>query len=167
MTLPLLAPDAALFAPYGAFIDVPAQAGDRRIYSEWLAPVPGLDLQFHTNRVAASALPVTVGRVERHPHAAQVFLPLDVTRYVVTVMTADAAGAPDPASARAFLLPPTLGVVYHAGVWHAGITALDRVGSFAVLMWRGAADDDVFAAIPPVVVAPPSAGDSTGGACGW
>ena len=130
MMVPLRAPEAALFAPYGAFIDVPARVGDRRLYSEWLTPVVDLAPQFHTNRVAASALPLTIDRMERHPHAAQVFLPLDATRYVVTVMAADATGAPDAASACAFLLPPTLGVVYRAGVWHAGIATLDRVVDF-------------------------------------
>jgi len=162
VTLTIVAADAAAFAPFGAFIDVPAQVGDRRLYSEWLAPVAGLAPQFHTNRVAASVLPLAIDRVERHPHAAQVFLPLDATRYVVTVMAADAAGEPDPATARAFLLPPTLGVVYRAGVWHASITALDRVASFAVLMWRGHAEDDVFAAIPPVVVSAPATAGGSG-----
>jgi len=167
MSLPLLRPDAALFAPFGTFIDLPARVGDRRLYSEWLTPVPGLAPQFHTNRVAASPLPLTIDRVERHPHAAQVFLPLAVTRYVVTVMAADAAGAPDPASARAFLLPPALGVVYRAGVWHAGMTALDTEASFAVVMWRGAPNDDVFAPVPPIVVVEPAAVDAaTGGGRG-
>ena len=166
MTLPLRVPDAGLFAPFGAFIDAPERVGVRRMYSDWLAAAPGLALQFHTNRVAPSTLPLTIDRVERHPHAAQVFLPLDVGRYVVTVMAADAAGAPDPASALAFLLPPTLGVVYRAGVWHAGITVLDHEASFGVMMWRGAADDDVFATIPPVRVVAPAAGDSPGGAHG-
>lgn len=166
MRLALLAPDPALFAPFGEFVDVPAAVGLRRIYSAWLAPVAGLALQFHTNRVVASALPLRVERVERHPHAAQVFLPLSTSGYVVTVMAADAAGAPDPASALAFLLPPTIGVVYRAGVWHAGMTALDVEASFAVVMWRGAADDDVFAVIPPVVVAAPAAVASSGGTRG-
>lgn len=166
MTRPLLAPDAGRFAPFGTFVEAPAGVGVRQMYSEWLAPVPGLAPQFHTNRVAASTLPLSIDRVERHPHAAQAFLPLDVSRYIVTVMTADAAGAPDPASALSFLLPPTLGVVYRAGVWHAGITVLDREASFAVLMWRGAPDDDVFAAIPPVRVAAPAAMESPGGSHG-
>lgn len=166
MTLPLRAPDAGLFAPFGAFIDAPERVGVRRTYSDWLPAVPGLALQFHTNRVAASPLPLVIDRVERHPHAAQVFVPLDVRRYVVTVMAADAAGAPDPATALAFLMPPTLGVVYRAGVWHAGITVLDREASFAVMMWRGAATDDVFAAISPLRVVAPAAGDPPGGAHG-
>lgn len=146
------APDAGVFAPFGTFVDVPARTGDRRLYSEWLAPVPGLLLQFHTNRVAPSPLPLVLDRVECHPHAPQVFLPLTVTRYVVTVLSSDTGGRPDPASARAFLMPPTLGVVYRAGTWHAGITVLDEEASFAVLMWRGGDDDDVFAAIPSLVV---------------
>lgn len=166
MTLTLRAPDAGLFAPFGAFIDAPERVGVRRMYNDWLAATPGLALQFHTNRVAASSLPLAIDRVERHPHAAQVFLPLDVHRYVVTVMAPDAAGAPDPATALAFLLPPTLGVVYRAGVWHAGITVLDREASFGVLMWRGASDDDVFAVIPQVRVVESAAGDPPGGAHG-
>lgn len=154
----LVPADAQQFAPFGAFIDVPSRVGDRRPYSEWLTPVERLELKFHTNRVAASALPLTITRLERHPHAAQVFLPLDVRQYVVTVMAAGAAGAPDLASTRAFLVPPTLGVVYRAGVWHAGITALEVTASFAVLMWRGHADDDVFAEVPPVIVSAPVPG---------
>ncbi len=149
------AADAAAFAPFGTFIEAPDDAGERRLYSEWLSPVRGLSPQFHTNRVAASVLPLTLDRVERHPHAAQAFLPLRVTRYVVTVMASDAAGQPDPVSARAFLMPRHLGVIYRAGTWHAGITVLDDEASFAVLMWRGASDDDVFATIPPLVVRPP------------
>ena len=152
MTIALRAPDATAFAPFGEFIAVPARCGDRRMYSDWVAPVPDLALQFHTNRVAPSALPLSVTRVERHPRAAQVFLPLGASRYVVTVMPATADGRPDVALARAFVLPATLGVVYRAGTWHAGITALDHESSFAVLMWRGAADDDAFAAIPPLMV---------------
>lgn len=155
MRVTATAPDAGAFAPFGAFIDRPARAGDRRMYSDWLTSVPGLAVQCHTNLVTASTLPLTLDRVERHPHAAQVFLPLQVSRYVVTVMTSNAAGRPDPASARAFLLPRTLGVIYRAGTWHAGITVLDDDASFAVLMWRGAEDDDVFATIQPLVVLSP------------
>lgn len=155
MPLIVRSPDNDAFAPFGAFIDAPAHAGDRRMFSSWLAPVGGLSLQFHTNRVAASSLPVTVERVERHPRAPQVFLPLRVTRYLVVVMPADAAGQPDPAASLAFAVPGTIGVVYRAGTWHASMTALDDDACFAVLMWRGAEDDDVVAAIPPVVVLPP------------
>jgi ureidoglycolate lyase len=163
MTITATAPDAGAFAPFGAFIDRPARPGERRAHSAWLDPVPGFTLQFYTNRVAPSELPLTLALVERHPHAAQVFLPLRVSRYLVTVMGSDATGAPDTASARAFVVPSTLGIVYRAGTWHAGITALDDEGSLAMLMWRGAADDDVFVEIPPLVILPPSPAAPYGG----
>jgi ureidoglycolate lyase len=90
--------------------------------------------------------------MERHPHAAQIFLPLDVSRYLVTVMPADAKGRPDPAHALSMVLPGTLGVVYRPGIWHAPILVLDRDGHFAVMMQRGAPDDDVIFTIPPLTL---------------
>lgn len=150
-------PDPAAFAPYGSLVEGPSLHGDRRMYSDWLAPVAGLALQFHVNSVARSDLPLTVARMERHPHGAQVFLPLDVSRYLVTVMPAGADGGPDPAGVLSMILPGTTGVVYRAGAWHAGVTVLDRDARFAVLMWRGAADDDVFVPVPPLVLHPPAA----------
>lgn len=152
MTVVARPPDAAAFTPFGTFVDRPADAGTRQMYSPWLAPVPGLAPQFHTNHVRLSATPVAINRVERHPHAAQVFLPLDVARYLVTVLPSDASGQPDVSGALAFVVPGTLGVVYRPGVWHAGIVALDVDASFAVLMWRGAPDDDVFADVSSFAV---------------
>jgi ureidoglycolate lyase len=150
-------PDAAAFAPFGEFIDRPADAGTRQMYSHWLAPVPGLRPQLHTNLVGAAALPLQVTRVERHPHAAQTFLPLRGARYLVTVMPSAPDGRPDVARAEAFVVPSTLGVAYRPGVWHTGIVALDTDASFAVLMWRGAVDDDVFVDVPTFSVAAASA----------
>jgi len=155
MTLIPRAPDPMAFAPFGAFLEPPADVGDRSLFSHWLEPVAGLSQQCHLNRVAPAALPLTLEGVECHPHAAQVFLPLgEVSRYLVTVMPSDEAGGPDHAKALAFVVPGTLGVVYHPGTWHAGIAALDAEASFAVLMWRGAEDDDVFAPIAPLEVQP-------------
>lgn len=152
MTITAAPADSRAFEPFGAFIDRPGRPGERRLYSEWAAPVAGLQPQLHTNRVTPSALPLTITRVERHPHAAQLFVPLRADRYLVTVMPADGTGRPDPRAARAFVVPGTLGVAYRPGVWHAGITALGEEACFAVLMWRGAADDDVFADVSPVAV---------------
>lgn len=157
MLLPL-PPDVAAFAPYGALIQPPQAPGDRRMFSDWMQPVAGLDLQFHINHVAPSALPVALEQVERHPHSAQAFVPMDVSRYLVTVMPAGADGLPDLAGALCFLMPGTLGVVYRRDVWHAGITVLDRPGAFAVLMWRGAADDDVVVPVAARQIALPLAG---------
>jgi ureidoglycolate lyase len=162
MRVPAGPPDPSAFAPFGTFIDMPASVGERRMYSDWLAPVPGLAPHFYTNRVRPAALPVALDRVERHPHAAQLFLPLVASRYLVTVMPSDAEGRPQPALARAFVLPRELGVAYHPGIWHAGITALDDEASFSVLMWRGAEDDDVFAAIPRILIDVPAEGGARG-----
>jgi ureidoglycolate lyase len=152
MTVHAVAPDAASFAPFGAFVEAPAAAGERRLYSDWLAPVAGLTLQVHTNRVPPTALPCGVARVERHPHAAQLFLPLSGSRYLVTVMPPLPDGRPDAARAQAFIVPATLGIAYRPGTWHTAITALDAEACFAVLMWRGAADDDILADVPLVHV---------------
>jgi ureidoglycolate lyase len=153
-------PDPAAFAPFGALIEGPALHGDRRLYSDWLAPVAGLALQFHINSVPRSDLPLTVTQVERHPHATQVFVPLDVSRYLVTVMP-DVDGRPDPSGTIAMILPGTMGVIYRANAWHMGVTVLDRDGRFAVLMWRGAPDDDVFAPVLPISIHAPTAAQKT------
>lgn len=150
-------PDPAAFAPYGALVEGPALHGDRRLYSDWLAPVPNLSLQFHINSVPASDLPAKVVQIEHHPHAAQVFLPLDVSRYVVVVMP-DAGGRPDPGGMVCMMLPGTMGVIYRPGAWHMGVTVLDRDARFAVLMWRGAADDDVFVPVAPFSISAPIPG---------
>ena len=53
------------------------------------------------------------------------------------------------------VVPGNVGVIYRTGVWHAGMTALDHDAQFAVMMWRGAQDDDVFETIPPLAVLDP------------
>ena len=136
------------FAPFGAVIDRPAEAGQRQFYSDWLGG-EGIAPVFHVNHVPAASLPVTLNKLERHPHAAQCFVPLDVSRYLVTVAPSLPDGAADLRGLRSFLLPGCLGVIFARGVWHAGASVLDRAGAFAVLMWRGAPDDDVFVEIPP------------------
>lgn len=153
-TLPLrtdFAPDT--FAPFGTVIDRPGRAGERQFFSDWLGSEhPGCAPVLHTNLVVASALPQVLSRLEHHPHASQAFVPLDVCRYIVVVAPSDAAGRPVVDGLEAFIVPGNFGVIYRHGVWHAGASVLDRDGSFAVLMWRGAPDDDVFADIEPVAL---------------
>ena len=144
-TVPLRQPDAAAFAPFGSFIDAATQAGQRKFFSEHLqARKPTSDPVLHVNHIKPSAFPINVIQLERHPFAAQCFIPLDVARYAVAVMPSDSNGLPIPEQTLAFLMPPTIGVIYHPGVWHLGATVLDRTGHFAVLMWRGGpgADDE-------------------------
>lgn len=138
-------PDAARFAPFGVFVTPPAQPGARAFYSRHLGDAALGAPVFHTNHVRPSTLPLTADRVERHPRADQAFVPLDVSRYVVVAMPSDAAGDPVPEKAVAFVVPGSVGVIFHTGVWHMGATVLDRPGSFAVLMRRrGDETDDEF-----------------------
>ncbi|NEX46624.1 ureidoglycolate lyase [Pseudotabrizicola algicola] len=146
--------DAASFLPFGTLVEKPEVAGERRMFSDWLPAIDGLALQFHLNHVAASSLPLALAQVERHPHSAQVFLPVDVSRYLVVVMPSSPDGSPDVAQACCFEVPGSIGVIYRRDVWHAGMMVLDRAGSFAVLMSRGADQDDVFLPIPPLTLAP-------------
>lgn len=148
----LQGPDAAAFAPYGRFVTAPETPGERAFYSDSLYDRdPQSAAVLHVNQVAQSALPVTANRVERHPHAAQCFFPLDVARYTVVVMPSDAQGLPQPDRALGFVMPGTVGVIYKPGVWHLGATVLDRAGQFVVLMWRGGPlQDDDFRTIAPI-----------------
>lgn len=152
--IPLLPPDPAAFAPFGQFIAPPREPGKRAFYSEALHNrPPSAAPVLHVNNVAPSTLPLGVTWLERHPHAAQCFMPLDVSRYVVLVMPSDAQGLPLPALARGFLVPGNMGVIYGTNVWHLGATVLDRPGHFTVLMWRGGHEqDDEFRAIAPLTL---------------
>jgi ureidoglycolate lyase len=142
---------AAEFAPFGSLIDRPAEAGQRQFHSDWLGG-EGLSPVLHVNNVPRATLPMTLSRLERHPHAAQCFVPLDVSRYLVSVAPSLPDGSADLAGMKSFLMPGTVGVIYAPGVWHAGASVLDRAGAFVVLMWRGANDDDIFADIEPIQI---------------
>ena len=145
------------FAPYGTVIAQPENIGERRMYSQWLGG-DGLSPVFHVKAVAPAILSYRVSLLERHPHAAQAFIPLDVSRYLVTVAPSDDDGQPNLDALVSFLVPGNLGVVYGRGIWHAGASVLDRIGHFTVLMWRGKADDDVMLDVDAFTILPP-AGD--------
>ncbi len=133
----------AAMAPFGAVIKAPAQPGDRNIYTSWLrSERTGMTARLHMNLVSAAALPYSIDKLERHLHTAQIFIPLDVARYIVVVAPDAVSGGPDVTRLQAFLAPGNLGIVYRQGVWHAGASVLDRPGSFGVLMWRNDSSDD-------------------------
>jgi ureidoglycolate lyase len=143
------APAADVFEPFGAVISAPEAIGGRRFYSDWLGGA-GLSPVLHVNAVAPQALPVVLTSMERHPHAAQAFVPLDVSHYLVTVAPSLVDGRPDLDRMASFVMPGHLGVIYRRGVWHAGASVFDRTGHFVVLMWRGADDDDEMLEVDPI-----------------
>ena len=131
--------------PFGALVEPPANAGDRALYTEWLGTTSAAATpRLHVNYVPETQLPCRITLLEKHPHGAQIFLPLEVSRYFIIVAPSLPSGLPDLAGVRAFIAPGKVGVVYRANTWHAGATALDDKGHFAVNMWRNDMDDDVF-----------------------
>ena len=156
LMISLTPPDAERIKPFGTFVTPPLVAGQRAFFSEYLelrkaASAPLL----HVNHVMPSILPLQVTGIERHPFAAQTFIPLSVSRYVAMVMPSDEQGDPVLSQAVAFLMPGNVGIIYESGVWHLGATVLDAPGHFAVLMWRGGPGiDDEFMNIKPITLIP-------------
>jgi len=149
-TLALRPISAAEFAPFGALVPGPVDA-TRIDCSEPLANLrAGAAPHLYTTLVPVSALPLTLRQMERHAFSSQTFMPLDVGRYLVAVAPAAGPAMPDVDRLVAFVVPAGLGITYRAGTWHHPMTALDRPGRFAVLMWRdGGPHDEEFVDISP------------------
>ena len=133
------------FRSFGTLIVPPAQPGERNIYTEWLGSTHALATpRLHVNYVSEVELPCPVTLLEKHPYSSQVFVPLEVSEYLIVVVPSHADGSPNLHRAQAFVAPGNTGVLYAANTWHAGAAALHRKAHFAVQMWRNDVDDDVF-----------------------
>lgn len=92
-----------------------------------------------------------VALLERHPYSSQTFFPLDVGRYLVVVCDCAEDGGPDPRTLQAFSVPGNVGIHYHPGTWHMGISALAGAGDFLMLVHEDQTPDDCeFRSIAPV-----------------
>ena len=103
-----------------------------------------------------AVLPLTISKLERHRFSPQTFIPLEVSRYLVTVAPSDASGRLILSEVCAFIVSSERGVVYRRDVWHSGMTVLDRPGRFAVLFWStgdALADDEFLELDAPFEVA--------------
>jgi len=95
-----------------------------------------------------ASLPLMVETMERHPHAAQAFIPIKDTSYPVIVAPSGVDDLPDLDRALAFLVPVGLGVV-----WHVGMTALSGPGHFAMMISEaGRPDDCIYQSVEPFTV---------------
>ena len=139
-----LTPEA--FAPYGEVIA--HQGAERRHYlTEPMRHGP--EVVRHASWVsrvqAAPAGPIEIRLMERHRYAAQSFVPLTDSPYLVVVAPAGADDLPDMARLEAFLATGSQGVCYRVGAWHHGLTVLRGPAEFLVLMGQtGRGDDDEF-----------------------
>jgi ureidoglycolate lyase len=123
------------FAGFGQVLSPPQQL-ERSYFGDLLQNRRSnarLDLSFAT--LAGSALPLQLSLFERHLHSSQAFIPLDVSRYLVTVCPDNGHGQPHVAAAVSFVADRSQTVLYDPGTWHHPMVALDRVGQFVIAMW--------------------------------
>ena len=85
-------------------------------------------------RAEPQMLPLALSLFERHPEAAQSFLSISVSRFLLVVAPPDADGLPDATRARAFVGHAGTGLSYRPNQWHTPILALGQAGDLAMLM---------------------------------
>jgi ureidoglycolate lyase len=143
-TLRIQAFDAALFAPFGHAITTPG-AGARLDHAAPLANArPDAKVNLAAVRAPGASLPLSIEKLERHPHSSQAFFPLDASEYLVVVAPGGDEG-PDVSRALAFRVPGTTAIVYAPRAWHAGMRVLSGGGHFAMLVHEnGSAGDTEF-----------------------
>ncbi|PXW24982.1 ureidoglycolate lyase [Paraburkholderia caballeronis] len=153
---------AEAFAPFGDV--VPIANDERRNHFRFAfeaaseAREPALWVSY-PSKVAGDV--VEVLKLERHPHAAQTFIPIRDGRYLVVVCHAAADGSPDLSTLRALVAESNQGVTYRRNVWHHGLTVLDQRTRFAVVTTlSGDGDDDCFYELPKPVRIRLSAADT-------
>lgn len=133
------------FLPYGQLIEAPSEPG-RKSFTEGLSHD---ERQFvlSATRSQPVDVPLLATQLERHRHSSQTFLPMDVSRWLVIVSTTLAM-----TDVRAFVVGSGVGVTVGRGIWHHGLTVLDRAASFAVVMWKDGVTDDEFVDVEPFEV---------------
>lgn len=125
------------FAPYGDVLDFSApydmkinQGQCERHHN--LANLSFLDGQAGISLFNANprSLPYELDMMERHPLGSQAFIPMSQDPFLVIVATDDNGR---PATPHAFITAPSMGVNYHANIWHGVLTPLHEPGHFAVI----------------------------------
>jgi ureidoglycolate lyase len=139
---------AEAFAPFGAVLDAPREAG--RTYFETT-----LANRRSGRRDEVATVPFTATMMERHEFSSQSFVPIDCGGWIVMVAPHTADSRPDMTKARAFLAGPEQGVTYGANIWHHPLTIVERPASFAIFMWLqgGKGDEEFFTLAEPVTIA--------------
>ena len=76
------------------------------------------------------SLPYELDMMERHPLGSQAFIPMTQNPFLVIVAEDDDG---KPAIPQAFITTSSMGVNYHANIWHGVLTPLEAPGHFAVI----------------------------------
>ncbi len=143
---------AEAFAPFGVLVTI--SPGVARV--NFTAPVENLRADARANlamvRPPTTDLPLRIDLMERHRFSTQAFIPLGGVAAVLLVAPGGDEG-PDLDAAHAFLVPGDIGISYHIGVWHTGMTTLGTAGAMAMLVHEdGSADDTEFRAVSSVEI---------------
>lgn len=85
----------------------------------------------------ATALPLRIDRVERHPLGSQAFVPLQ--RCMMVVVVAPPGESVDAGDLRAFVTNRKQGFNYHRGTWHMPLIAFEAGLEFLIVD-RGGSD---------------------------
>jgi ureidoglycolate lyase len=133
---------AEAFAAYGQVLEMPAQAGRQDFAARLVNGRGSAQQNFALIRIEPAPRPLSIHTIERHPASSQTFVPLDGGRYLVVVMRQGLDGGPDPARAKAFVATEHQAINYDAGIWHVGITALERPTSFCMVIFEDGSPDD-------------------------
>lgn len=143
---------ARAFAPYGAVLsadrdDLAARdanqgtAARRDFIADLVNLRPHARLNLASFRCAPRDLATfRVSLLEKHPHSSQAFVPMNASRYLVVV--ALGGDRPDLQTLRVFKSLGTQGILYHPGVWHHPMIALDAPTDFTCLVWEDGSPED-------------------------
>ncbi|MDB5847764.1 MAG: hypothetical protein JWP29_1516 [Rhodoferax sp.] len=134
------------FTPFGDVVQLASDARRNHVAAAFDRTSAAVDPRLWVATVASAAqLPLDLKALERHPFSTQTFLPINGCAYLVVVCHADASGAPDLATLRAFEAAADQGVTYARNVWHHGLTVLQAPAKFVVCMsFSASGGDDIF-----------------------
>jgi ureidoglycolate lyase len=136
---------ADAFAPFGRVLEIPRMPGRLNADDALTSLRDNAKPQLALIQLEPTAAPFTVTEVERHAFSSQIFVPIEVSRYVLLVATNNGAPRPEPHELRGFVAGPAQAISYHPNVWHHRMTVLDSAARFAAMLWVDkSADDEEF-----------------------
>lgn len=139
--IPLVAAD---FLAYGEVHRV-TRSDAGRVETSWFPEPADNDRPMNVAYAfkAATAFPLSIARLERHSISSQLFVPVDLSRYLAVACRGGIDGGPDLSTLGVFIADASQCVRYEKGIWHAALHLADRPGSYMALRRCRAIDDDL------------------------
>ncbi|OGB91724.1 MAG: hypothetical protein A2Z31_02325 [candidate division NC10 bacterium RBG_16_65_8] len=141
------------FASFGQVLMAVGDDAQRQEFAASLRnyrPQATLNMAFLLSK--PSEPPWYIHTLERHPHSAQSFVPVQGTRYLAAVCPSAANGTPNLRGLTAFIVKGDQAVNYNPKVWHVPHMVLAGPGTFIMLRWdRGNSEDTVYFPVEPAI----------------